>query len=100
LGLQPSWRHVLLVRGNVPDWGFDPQQGPPDRDTAWQRIHPDDLSRISENAEKAQGGVELVHDHRIVLPDGTVKHLQWASANTGRGATFQFLLPGEGTASS
>jgi len=59
-------------------WGFDPQQGPPDPEMAWQRIPQEDLKTIRENIEKARRRVkfEFVEDHRIVLPDGTVKHVQ------------------------
>ncbi len=59
-------------------WGFDPKDGPPDPNAAWQRIHPEDLKRARENIEKARRGhlkLDVVEDHRIVLPDGTVKYI-------------------------
>src|SRR5262249_42507234 len=52
-------------------WGFDPQQGPPDREPIWQRIHPEDLKRMREQIRKALAGkvkVELVSDCRVILP--------------------------------
>jgi PAS domain S-box-containing protein len=46
---------------------------------ALQRIHTDDLkSIIQEQIEKASNlnwKTDIVQDHRIVLPDGTLKHL-------------------------
>ena len=58
-------------------WGFDPLQGLPDRETAWQRIHPDDRDRVrAEVLEALRQKREYVVEFRIVLPDGTVKHLE------------------------
>jgi PAS domain S-box-containing protein len=40
-------------------------------------LHPDDRERVSERLETAHcERAEYAVDHRIVLPDGTVKHLQ------------------------
>jgi PAS domain S-box-containing protein len=58
-------------------WGFDPLQGIPSREAVRQRIHPDDRDRTREEAELAwreKRGYSV--EFRIVLPDGTVKHLE------------------------
>ena len=58
-------------------WGFDPLQGVPSRAEAVERIHPDDRDRALEEAEHAwreKRGYSI--EYRIVLPDGTVKHLE------------------------
>ena len=58
-------------------WGVDPLQGVPSRESVWQRIHPDDRDRAREEAEHAwreKRGYSV--EFRIVLPDGTVKHLE------------------------
>jgi len=34
-------------------WGFDPQQGPPDRDTILQRVHPEDRDLVVEDVRSA-----------------------------------------------
>jgi PAS domain S-box-containing protein len=72
-------------------WGFDPQQGLPDTEAGFQRIHPEDRNRISEEmrqrllsdlTEKAPSDsskADLVNDFRIVLPDGTVKYIHSVS---------------------
>ena len=58
-------------------FGFDPQQGFPKRDQWLQRIHPEDRDKVKRQAsnrmfvQKADSDVEF----RIVLPDGTVKHI-------------------------
>ena len=57
-------------------YGFDPQEGLPTAETFWQRIHPEDLDRTRELLMKAaQRSMDYEHDHRIVLPDGTIKHI-------------------------
>jgi PAS domain S-box-containing protein len=58
-------------------FGFDPQQGLPMRDQWLQRIHPEDRDTVKRQAsdrmflQKVDSDVE----YRIVLPDGTVKHI-------------------------
>jgi PAS domain S-box-containing protein len=57
-------------------YGLDPQEGVPTAETFWQRIHPEDLERTRDVLLKAAAGnMEYEHDHRIVLPDGTVKDI-------------------------
>jgi PAS domain S-box-containing protein len=57
-------------------YGLNPQEGVPTAETFWQRIHPEDRDRFRELQMKvAQQGLDYEHDHRIVLPDGTVKHI-------------------------
>src|SRR5262249_11620445 len=61
-------------------WGFDPLQGLPTREMIWQRIHRDERDRVYEGVHKA---IRKKRDHtvefRIVLPDGTVKHIESCS---------------------
>ena len=58
-------------------FGFDPQLGLPMRDQWLQRIHPDDRDKVRRRAsdrmfvQKVDSDVE----YRIVLSDGTVKHI-------------------------
>jgi transcriptional regulator with GAF, ATPase, and Fis domain len=57
-------------------FGLNPQDGVPTTEAFWQRIHPEDLDRTREVLLKAAAGnMEYDHGHRIVLPDGTVKHI-------------------------
>src|SRR4030081_1033207 len=58
-------------------WGFDPAQGVPSLEAMRQRIHPDDLDRHLAQVRCAleeKRGYSIAY--RIVLPDGTVKHLE------------------------
>ena len=57
-------------------YGFNPRDGVPTAEAFWQRIHPEDLDRTRELLLKAAtGNMNYEHGHRIVLPDGTVKHI-------------------------
>jgi PAS domain S-box-containing protein len=58
-------------------WGFDPAQGVPSLEGVIQRIHPDDRDRHRAATRRAldeKRGYSIAY--RIVLPDGTVKHLE------------------------
>jgi PAS domain S-box-containing protein len=58
-------------------WGFDPLQGIPSREAVWQQIHPDDLDRVNENIEHGvREKRSFANEFRIILPDGTVKHIE------------------------
>src|SRR3984893_13093830 len=57
-------------------WGFDPQQGLPDREPVLHRIHPADRDRVVESVKTAvREKRDYVVEFRIVLPEGTVKHI-------------------------
>jgi PAS domain S-box-containing protein len=62
-------------------WGFDPQQGLPDIETGFQRIHPEDRNRVREEIrqQRETSKADFVNDFRIVLPDGTVKYIHAVS---------------------
>jgi len=55
---------------------FDPQHGVPSRDKIWERIHPEDRPKVREHSDKAlREKVDCEFDYRIVLPEGTVRHI-------------------------
>ena len=57
-------------------FGLNPQEGVPTTQTFFQRIHREDLDRTCELLKKAaDGNMDYEHEHRIVLLDGTVKHI-------------------------
>ena len=58
-------------------WGLDPLQGLPSRENMWQRIHADDRERVWEEEQEAlRQKRDFAAEFKIVLPDGTVKHLE------------------------
>ena len=57
-------------------WGFDPQEGPPDLESMRQRVHLEDRDRVRANSNNAvRAKTDFVNEFRIVLPDGTVRHI-------------------------
>jgi PAS domain-containing protein len=58
-------------------FGLDPQRSnPPDREEFLRLVHPEDRDRFNERIDKAfREKADFVLDYRIVLTDGTVKHI-------------------------
>ena len=57
-------------------WGFDPQLGTPTREMVLQRVHSEDRDKIIKVVRKAyRERTDYDAEFRIVLPDGTVKHI-------------------------
>jgi len=58
-------------------WGFESAQGVPSREAVNQRIHPDDRDRLNAEVQRAVSEKRnYSFAYRIVLPDGTIKHLE------------------------
>jgi PAS domain S-box-containing protein len=69
-------RALYWSEENFRIWGFDPQQGLPDREAMLQRIHSEDRDRMLEYIQKAvREKRDYAVEFRIVLPDGTVKYI-------------------------
>ena len=71
----PGWDALYLSEEWYRIYGFDPRQGLGAWKDRLQRIHPEDLAKVQEakdRATKEKSDYEV--DHRIVLPDGTVKY--------------------------
>src|SRR5258708_22956789 len=48
----------------------------PTRDLILQRAHPDDVSLVKDAFERAaQRGSDFDYEHRLLMPDGSIKHL-------------------------
>jgi formate hydrogenlyase transcriptional activator len=58
-------------------FGFDPRRSNlPDREEFLRMVHPEDRAGFNERVDQAlRAKADIVHDYRIVLPDGTVKHI-------------------------
>jgi len=58
-------------------FGFDLENGVPPREKYWERVHPEDRQRARECLEKSVSGTtDFSDEFRIVLPDGTIRHVQ------------------------
>jgi len=58
-------------------FGFDPRQGLPTLSAVWQRVHPDDRSRLYEEVQEAlRQKRDWACEYRLLLADGTIKYLE------------------------
>lgn len=72
-----STGHVTWSEEACRIYGFDPSQRNQSFDTWISMIHPADLPGVMLEVKKSQeNGVDCSFEHRIVLRDGTVKHVQ------------------------
>ena len=56
-------------------FGLDPQEGP-SSEIFWRHVHPEDRDRVRERfGREAHAKTEYADDYRIILADGTVKHI-------------------------
>jgi PAS domain S-box-containing protein len=72
------------VSGDIKYWsdqcyrvlGFDPAEPPPQFETFFQRVHPDDQAAARERFEKAiRDKADFEMDYRIVHPDGETRNI-------------------------
>ena len=71
-----SNRYVYTSEESDRIFGFDPQGEKPTREAIFERIHPEDRSSWKRNLEKSlREKVDTTDQYRIVLPDGTVRHI-------------------------
>ncbi|MGA3268935.1 MAG: PAS domain S-box protein [Verrucomicrobiota bacterium] len=72
-----SNKYVYVSEEDYRIWAFDPQQGLPTKEAVLQRIHPEDRNRWMGNFEKSlREKLDSLDEYRIVLPDGTIKHIR------------------------
>ena len=58
-------------------FGFDPAAGPRSPAPYRERVHPDDRPAVDRLVDEAvRDSRAFQHEYRIILPDGTVKHVQ------------------------
>ena len=71
----PGWDPIYLSEEWYRIYGFDPTHGLSAWEDRLQRIHPEDRARVQEAKDRATSEKsDYQVDHRIVLPDGTVKY--------------------------
>jgi PAS domain S-box-containing protein len=57
-------------------YGYDPAI-PPTAEMVLQRVHPDDVQLVQEVlARAAKGGASFDFEHRLLMPDGSIKHIR------------------------
>src|SRR6202795_3562929 len=69
------------------------QSTTPTVDLIHQRVHPDDAALVKQTIERAsQGGKNFEHEYRLLMPDGSVKHVRVvAHALSGESGSLEFV---------
>ncbi len=71
-----DWAVRYWSEENFRIWGFDPLGGLPTQEMVWRRIDPEDRDRALGHGERAVATKkDYVNEFRIVLPDGTIRHI-------------------------
>jgi PAS domain S-box-containing protein len=71
-------------------FGTDPAVTP-SLDIAFERIHPEDWARVRNILDGArQSGVHLDFEHRLLMPDGSVKHLHVLARAAGESGAVEY----------
>jgi PAS domain S-box-containing protein len=71
----PGWDALYLSEEWNRIYGFDPKQGLSAWEDRLQRMHPEDQAKVQEAKDRAASEKsDYEVDHRIILPDGTVRY--------------------------
>ena len=71
-----SNRYVYTSEESDRLFGVDPHGEKPTKEVIFERIHPEDRSSWKRNLEKSlREKVDTADQYRVVLPDGTVRHI-------------------------
>lgn len=69
-----------------------PPQQPPTATMVLERTHPDDLHLAHEVFELARNGVDMIEvKHRLLMPDGRVKHIHMIASPLETRGRFEYL---------
>ena len=74
--------------------GFDPQKAPPTSEAFLERVHPEDRQNVDRTMRNAaREKTEYRVEHRIIHPNGTIKHIQAIGhpALNRSGNVFEFV---------
>jgi formate hydrogenlyase transcriptional activator len=75
VGMEASTKRMFWSEEAARIYGYPPGTEPTP-DLILQRSHPDDVGLVKDALVRAaQGGDHLDYEHRLVMPDGSIKHL-------------------------
>jgi formate hydrogenlyase transcriptional activator len=75
VGMEISTKRIFWSDEAARIYGYPPGTEPTP-DLILQRSHPDDVNLLKDVLERAaQGGSDFDWEHRLVMPDGSIKHL-------------------------
>src|SRR6202795_3208599 len=91
-GWKPSTGEIVWSGESFRIFRYD-QSTTPTVDLIHQRVHPDDAALVKQTIERAsQGGKNFEHEYRLLMPDGSVKHVRVvAHALSGESGSLEFV---------
>jgi formate hydrogenlyase transcriptional activator len=76
VGMEVSTKRIFWSEEAARIYGYPPGTEPTP-DLILQRSHPDDVGRLSDVLGRAaQGGHDFDWEHRLLMPDGSIKHIR------------------------
>jgi len=91
-GWKPSTGEIIWSEETYRIFQYDPSTTPT-VELVLQRVHSEDAGFVKSTIERAsQGGRDFDHEYRLVMPDGTVKHVHVvAHAKRDESGEFEFV---------
>jgi PAS domain S-box-containing protein len=75
VGMEGSTKRIFWSEEAARIYGYPPG-AEPTPDLILQRVHPDDVDLLKNALERAaQGGSDFDFEHRLLMPDGSIKHI-------------------------
>ena len=75
VGMEVSTRRIFWSEEAARIYGYSPGMEPTP-DLILQRVHPDDVDLLKNVLERAmRGGSDFDFEHRLLMPDGSIKHI-------------------------
>ena len=75
VGMDASTKRIFWSEEAARIYGY-PSGTKPTPELILQRSHPDDVGLVTHAIERAaQGGCDVDYEHRLLMPDGSIKHL-------------------------
>jgi PAS domain S-box-containing protein len=75
VGMEASTKRIFWSDESARIYGYAPGTEPTP-DLILQRVHPDDVDLLKSVLERAaRGGADFDFEHRLLMPDGSIKHI-------------------------
>jgi PAS domain S-box-containing protein len=75
VGMQVSTKRIFWSEESALIYGYAPGTEPTP-ELILQRVHPEDVGLVKDAIQRAgQGGDDFDYEHRLLMPDGSIKHI-------------------------
>jgi PAS domain S-box-containing protein len=91
-GWKPSTGEIIWSEETFRVFEYD-RTTTPTVELILQRVHPEDVALVKQTIERAtQDGKNFEHEHRLLMPDGSLKHVHVVAHAVGDGSgTLEFV---------